>query len=58
VSPILPAVSDFAVPLPFPDVATALEEARARRHAAGERVFQFGLPLTKLPPAANQHVGS
>jgi hypothetical protein len=51
-------VSDFAVPLPFPDVATALEEARARRHAAGERVFQFGLPLTKLPPAANQHVGS
>jgi hypothetical protein len=41
VSPILPAVSDFAVPLPIPDVATALEEARARRCAAGQRLFQF-----------------
>ena len=40
-SPILPAVSDFAVPLPIPDVATALEEARARRCAAGQRLFQF-----------------
>jgi hypothetical protein len=37
VSPILPAVSDFAVPLPIPDVATAIEEA----HAAGQRLFQF-----------------
>jgi hypothetical protein len=34
-------VSDFAVPLPIPDVATALEEARARRDAAGQRLFQF-----------------
>jgi hypothetical protein len=30
-------VSDFAVPLPIPDVATAIEEA----HAAGQRLFQF-----------------
>jgi hypothetical protein len=37
VSPILPAVSDFALPLPIPDVATAIEEA----HAAGQRLFQF-----------------
>ncbi len=36
-SPILPAVSDFAVPLPIPDVAAALAEA----HAAGQRLFQF-----------------
>jgi hypothetical protein len=41
VSPILPAVSDFAVPLPIPDVATAIEEAHADRHAAGQRLFQF-----------------
>lgn len=41
VSPILPAVSDLALPLPISDVATALEEAYARRHAAGQRLFQF-----------------
>lgn len=40
-SPILPAVSDFALPLPIPDVATASEEAHARRQAAGQRIFQF-----------------
>jgi hypothetical protein len=34
-------VSDFAVPLPIPDVATALSEAHARRPAAGQRLFQF-----------------
>ncbi len=38
---ILPDVSDFAVPLPIPDVATAIEEADARRRAAGQRLFQF-----------------
>lgn len=34
-------MSDFAVPLPIPDVATAIEEADARRRAAGQRLFQF-----------------
>lgn len=41
VSPILSAVSDFAVPLPIPDVATAPSEAHARRPATGQRLFQF-----------------
>jgi hypothetical protein len=40
-SPIMPAVSDLVLPLSVPDVATALEEAQARRHAAGQRLFQF-----------------
>ena len=40
-SPILPAVTDFAVPLPIPDAATTLEAARACRCAAGQRLFQF-----------------
>jgi hypothetical protein len=34
-------VSDFVVPLSIPDVATAIEEAHADRHAAGQRLFQF-----------------
>jgi hypothetical protein len=34
-------VSDSAVPLPIPDVAPALEEAHARRRAAGQQLFQF-----------------
>jgi hypothetical protein len=34
-------VSDFALPLPIPGVATALEEAHTRRCAAGQRLFQF-----------------
>ena len=29
------------VPLPIPDVATALKEAHAHRLAAGQRLFQF-----------------
>jgi hypothetical protein len=37
----LPAVSDFVLPLSIPDVATAIEEAHADRHAAGQRLFQF-----------------
>jgi hypothetical protein len=41
VSSILPAVSDFVLPLSIPDVATAIEEAHADRHAAGQRLFQF-----------------
>ncbi|MDT7596732.1 MAG: hypothetical protein QOJ06_2278 [Pseudonocardiales bacterium] len=40
-SSILPAVSDFVLPLSIPDVATAIEEAHADRHAAGQRLFQF-----------------
>lgn len=36
-----PAVSDLVVPLSIPDVAAALEEACARHHAAGQRLFQF-----------------
>lgn len=40
-SPILPAVSDFALPLSVPDVATAIEEVHARCHADGQRLFQF-----------------
>jgi hypothetical protein len=34
-------VSDSAVPLPISDVAPALEEAHARRRAAGQRLFKF-----------------
>jgi len=33
------------VPLPSPDVAAALEQAHARRHAAGQRLFQFLIDL-------------
>jgi hypothetical protein len=44
VSPILPAVSDFAVPLPIPDVATAIEEG----HAARQRLFQFLIDVDEV----------
>ncbi|WP_297700079.1 hypothetical protein [Mycobacterium sp.] len=33
-------MSDVALPLPMPDVATALAQAHDR-HAAGQRLFQF-----------------
>ena len=32
---------DVPLPLPIPDVATALVEAQDRRHAGGQRLFQF-----------------
>ena len=48
VSPILPAVSDFALPLPIPDVATAIEEGHADRHAAGQRLFQFLIDVDEV----------
>jgi hypothetical protein len=48
VSPILLAVSDFAVPLPIPDVASALEEGRARRQVAGQRLFQFLIDVDEV----------
>jgi hypothetical protein len=34
-------VSDVALPLPIPDVATGIEEGHVRRSAAGQRLFQF-----------------
>jgi hypothetical protein len=34
-------VSDLALPLPIPDVATTLAEAHDRRHATGQQLFQF-----------------
>ena len=34
-------MSDLALPLPIPDVATTLAEAHDRRHAAGQQLFQF-----------------
>jgi hypothetical protein len=46
VSPILPVVGDVSLPLPIPDVVTALAEAQDRRHAAGQRPGVNPMPTT------------
>ena len=36
------------LPLPIPDVATVIEEAHARRHAAGQRLYQFLIDVDEV----------
>jgi hypothetical protein len=37
--------SDVALPLRIPEVARAIEGAHVRRHAVGQRLFQFLIDL-------------